>query len=433
MTKVDHLYRAIYFAVQRGRAGVTPDLIDEAKSVLEMPRDRWRARALQRLRDVHGKDVTWEWLRERRLVDRRTLSKQGSEVANQERWRKVEKRKTSGSTGTPFVFAKDRQMTAWMDAAMWSVYAWHGIEPGQPHVRFWGTPLQPAKRMKKTLKDLLLHRKTIGAFDLSEQSVRQGFRVIRRMRPTYAYGYPTLMRAFADLCERSGFAGTALGLNLVIVTGEVLSPSAREKLRRFFGCPIVNEYGCTESGIIGFECEDGTMHSVPVAAWPEVVDEAGTPQTNGEEGEIVVSDLYGTIMPLLRYRLHDRGAQSVIECSCGRDLPQVSVTSGRSDSFIETPKGRVYDAILAYAVPEGVQRFRVFQVAPDRLRAHIVPATGSERSEIARVCKKRWEEVLAPGMTVEVEIVENIPLEPSGKLRYFVPLAETERGDPEGR
>ena len=314
-------------------------------------------------------------------------------------------------------------MTAWMDAAMWAVYAWHGVTPGMPHARFWGTPMQRFSRTKMVLRDRLLNRTRVGAFELSLERVRGQFVQIRERQPEYAYGYPTLMKSFADNCAQAGLDGRDLGMRVVISTGELLTPSVRDELARFFGCPVVNEYGCTESGIVAFDCQYGRMHLAPVAVWPEVIPDEETDASHGAEGEVIVSDLFGSILPLLRYRLHDRATLRSAQCPCGRDLPTLELTSGRSDSFILTARGPVYDAILAYSVPPSVLQFKAFQVSPERINAYVVPRAGENPVAAAAECKRRWEEALGAGMTVIVEPVNEIASETSGKLRYFVPLS----------
>lgn len=419
------LFAGLYFTIQRARGGVTGTMIDRAKSLLDAPERVWRDHVLQRLRHVHGASISWQSLAKMATMDRHELRDRANDIIQRGKSEeRFDVRKTSGSTGTPFQFPKDRSMTAWMDAAMWAVYAWHGVRPGLPHARFWGTPLDSMQRRVKAFTDHLMHRRRIGAFELSPESVHDQFRTLLDLEPVYAYGYPTLMATFADLCLSAGLDGRELEFKVVISTGEILSETTREQLTEFFGCPVMNEYGCTESGIVAFECEKGTMHSVPVAVWPEVVGEDGLPIDHGGEGEIVVSDLYGSTMPLLRYQLHDRGVYRSFDCTCGRHLPELKVTSGRTDSFIQTPRGKVYDAILAYSVPPEVQRFRVEQTRPNHLEARIVPGTGFDETSTPMRCKERWEELLGPGMSVAVHTVERIPVEESGKLRYFVPLEE---------
>ncbi len=70
-----------------------------------------------------------------------------------------------------------------------------------------------------------------------------------------------------------------------------------------------------------------------------------------------------------------------------------------------------------------VKQFRAYQVALDHVTVDIVPGTAYQRNAILRECRQRWEEVLGPGMKVTVRLVEDLPYEASGKLRYFVPMS----------
>jgi len=279
-----------------------------------------------------------------------------------------------------------------------------------------------------------MHRRRMDAFALSHGRAVRFFRSLRRLGPAYAYGYPTLIRHFVEECAAAGLDGRELEMNAVVSTGEILSPETRSALEAFFGCRVVNEYGCTESGILAFECEAGTMHLIPSATYPEVVRHDGTPAPVGEMGEVVVSDLYGRILPLVRYRLHDRGVRTEEPCACGRELPRLRVDSGRIDAFIQTPhRGPVYDAILAYTVPKTVQRFRAYQVARDHLTVDLMPGAGFDPETTPEECRARWEEALGPGMRVSTRVVGHIPYEVSGKLRYFVPMEGPAQTPPSGR
>ena len=343
-----------------------------------------------------------------------------------------EVRRTSGSTGTPFRFVKSTEMTAWMDAAMWAGYAWHGIRPGDRQLRFWGLPPQGVGRARKRLIDWVSDRIRYDAFSQSAMAAKRFLGRAERFHPRYAYGYPTLMAAFAADCTAQGVDGTSLGLKVVISTGEVLQPAQGELLKGFFGCPIVNEYGCTESGVLAFGCEHGTSHLIPVAALAEVVDSEGRGTAAGEAGEVVVTDLYGRTLPLLRYRLHDRATLGPTgSCRCGRAMPELSVAVGRQDGFIRTPSGReVYDAILAYSVPDRVQRFRARQTALDRIEVSLVPRPGADPLATARDTVAAWEAALRGEIRVEATVVPDLPFDASGKLRYFLPLQD--RGDRTG-
>ena len=395
----------------------------EASRLLDASDDELAAYAAKRLAALHGPDAaTPDWLRMQPLADRASLRASMQELQRTLRSSSFEARKTSGSTGAPFRFVKDREMTAWMDAVMWAAYAWHGIAPGAREARFWGVPVSPLGRGRQAARDWLLHRRRLGAFSVTGDRCERFHGKLRSFRPQLAYGYPNLLRVFADECARRNLDGTELGLRVVITTGEVLSPATREVLRDFFGCPVVNEYGCTESGILSIECEHGTPHGLPIAALSEVVNTDGTPLGAGATGEVAVTDLHGRFAQLLRYRLHDRASWSPAGCRCGRALPSLAPASGRVNSFIETPqRGRVYAAILAYSIPPEVQRFRGYQRAPDRLHVDLVPGRGFHAHDTVAHCRRRLEEALGPGMSITFEVVESLPSEVSGKLRYFVP------------
>jgi phenylacetate-CoA ligase len=417
------LYEALYFSVQRLRHGVSRDMIAEACTLLEAPMHRLRARALERIRAVHGGTITWDSYRAMPRLQKATLAERAHAIL-QARHFGFEVRQTSGSTGIPLRLPKDRAMTAWMDAAMWGIYQWHGIHPGLPHVRFWGLTTRRLKRLGVLTADRLLNRHRVSASSLSSSSVIRDFSAIERLQPTYAYGYPTLMASFAQVAQENGLDGRALGLRVAISTGELLADSVRKQLADFFGCPVINEYGCTESGILAFECASGTMHAIPVAVWPEVVDADGMPVPDGEEGEILITDLYGGTLPLIRYSLRDRGVTGIADCPCGRELPVLKITAGRVDSFVLTPRGKVYDAVLAYSLPPGITRFRARQVAPELIEAQVVLGPGYVSGRTVNALKSRWENALGPGVSVRVTVVDEIPPEASGKLRYFVPLNE---------
>ncbi len=411
----------VYFAVQRLRGGARPEMVRQASRWLESPWVETSGRVLDQLAAVHGATRDPDrWLSRQPLTDRSSLKHLAAEVKR----RRVEYRHTSGSTGAPFHFVKDREMTAWMDAVMWAAYQWHSVRPGDREARFWGTPLRRAGRINRRILDWWLARRRLGAFDMSRAESEAFFSELRRFRPRYAYGYPSLMQEFVSHCSSAGLEGGDLNLKIVISTGELLTPNVRRRLHEFFDCPVIDEYGCTESGIIAMECERGTLHQLPVAALTEIVDGTGRRVRAREEGEVILTDLFGQTAPLLRYRLHDRATwEGLSPCPCGRELPAIRVDVGRLDSFIETPDGkRIYDAVLAYTVPAGVIRFRAFQRALDLLEVFIVPGHGAGAAELDALCRQRWGEVLGPSMRIRISVVQSIPYQESGKLRYFVPM-----------
>jgi phenylacetate-coenzyme A ligase PaaK-like adenylate-forming protein len=101
----------------------------------------------------------------------------------------------------------------------------------------------------------------------------------------------------------------------------------RGVIAQAFKTTIVSEYGCTEVGIIAMDCPAGTMHLMGDALAVKIVRD-GEPVGSGEEGEILVTELYGSFMPLICYRTGDRGVLS--------EEPVIAVArSSRSRNSVE--------------------------------------------------------------------------------------------------
>ena len=333
---------------------------------------------------------------------------------------RASRRSTSGSTGEPLVFGKDRHAAIFMDAAMHQVYGWYGIRIGDREGRFWGRALTPRARWKQLIKDRLLNRRRLSAFQMDDENCASFWKTLQRFRPHYFYCYPNAVYEFADYLRRTGRTGHDLGLKAIICTGEVLFPHHEALLREVFRCPVVNEYGSTENGILAFRCPAGSMHVLAQNIYLEIVDDAGNPLPIGETGRILITELHSTHVPFIRYSLGDKGALSPNPCTCGRSYPVLSVETGRIDSFIVTPSGKkVYDAVLAYAFKNAFKKFRGSQRQYDLVEVEYIPADGCD-AKVLNGLKSTLKEYLGDDVRVEFTRVEEIHLTRSGKARYFV-------------
>lgn len=326
-------------------------------------------------------------------------------------------RSTSGSTGMPFRFYKDRYATGFMDAVLYAAYAWHGIAVGEPQARFWGMPLSPGGAALAQLKDLLKNRIRFSAFDLSIPAKDAYLKNLINFRPTYFYGYPSLITDFCSYLQAGGHQLQGVPLKAVIGTGEYLYQHERELISQVSGVPFVNEYGCTEVGIVGFECRHGQLHLMASNIYLEVIRD-GKPVLD-QEGDIYVTELHARSNPFIRYNLGDRGILCSEPCRCGNALPVMQVLCGRKDDYIITPDGRkIYDAILAYTLKQGVSRFSAVQTASDRLEISLIP-DGEYSPALATAYITKLQQHLGSAMQIIITPVERIERERSGKLRYF--------------
>ncbi len=106
-------------------------------------------------------------------------------------------------------------------------------------------------------------------------------------------------------------------------------------------------YSTSETGPLGYQCEHcpGSVHHVHEdVCVVEVVDNSG-PVPDGTEGEIVVSVLSDTGMPLLRYQVGDRGTLLAGGCACGSPMRLLDL-AGRSDQSMNVEGATVSSALV---------------------------------------------------------------------------------------
>jgi phenylacetate-CoA ligase len=135
----------------------------------------------------------------------------------------------------------------------------------------------------------------------------------------------------------------------------------------------------------------------------------------------VVTDLNNRALPLLRYRIMDRAIR-LGECSCGRGFPVLGSIQGRVYDQVVAPDGRFYHGEFFMYLFEDLrdsgahfERFRVIQTARDRLEVEIQTPDIADGALVDAVADKLARQL--DSMHVEVRLVTEIRLPPSGKLR----------------
>jgi len=167
---------------------------------------------------------------------------------------------TSGSSGDPVKVRVSFNAEAYRRAGRMRYYEWWGIKPSDRNVLIWGRSIHINRdysflgRIKKLLNKRNLN---ISVFDLSSESFPSLFKTITRFKPRFFRGYTSAIEQFADLCIDIKVNLKNLKLKGVIVTSEVLFEDQRKKIESVFGCPVINEYGAADGGLIAFECPHG--------------------------------------------------------------------------------------------------------------------------------------------------------------------------------
>lgn len=213
-----------------------------------------------------------------------------------------------------------------------------------------------------------------------DQEQRAGMaRLARAFEPEVVIGRPTHLLEFVGLLDEHQIADVRP--RIVVSFGEWLSPVSRQRLAQRLGSSVCDLYGMQETNTIAAECPAGTHHIECERLWVETVDKAGRPLPEGEPGEIVVTNLFNTAMPFIRYRTGDIGTLGSAACDCRQPHKVMDLVAGRDPGVIRLADGHAVDVFqltrLIRQLP--VEQFQVVQVS--RTQVDVLIRTNSSRAE----------------------------------------------------
>jgi phenylacetate-CoA ligase len=263
-----------------------------------------------------------------------------------------------------------------------------------------------------------LNQLYLSSYHLSAASIPAYLAALERHRVRYVWGYTSSLYAMADEALRQG--RVAPPMQVVITNAEPVEEYQRDAISRVFGCPVRETYGMAELVAAASECGAGGLHLWPEVGYVEAF--AGSYAVPaGTTGDLVCTSLLNADMPLIRYRVGDRGAvpSAGDACGCGRALPSMPRIEGRVDDVIYLADGRRVgrlDPVFKDRLP--VREAQIVQESLGRVRIRYVPAPGFT-SEAARSMIDRLRARVG-AIEVLLEPVVEIPRGASGKFRAVV-------------
>lgn len=328
---------------------------------------------------------------------------------------------TSGTTGKPLELWWSREMVrAWyaLFEARWR--RWYGVSRHDRWAILGGQLVAPVARRHPPfwVWNAALNQLYLSAYHLAPDLLPHYLDALQRYRIRYLWGYTSALFALAQEALRWG--RSAVRMEVVITNAEPVYGYQREAIEQAFGCPLRETYGMSEAVAAASECAHRRMHLWPEAGVVEVV--AGeTPVPDGTVGELVGTGLLNTDMPLIRYRLGDRGAlaPSETDCPCGRTLPILKAVEGRTDDVLYTPDGRQIgrlDPVFKANLP--VREAQIVQETLCRVRVRYVSAPGFTDADGESMVERLRERM--GDVEVVLEAVNEIPRAANGKFRAVI-------------
>jgi phenylacetate-CoA ligase len=337
----------------------------------------------------------------------------------------VFKGKTSGSSGHPFTFAKDKFAHAMTWAAFHDAYQQHGIDLNTSlQARFYGIPLSGKARYVELFKDFVSYRKRFPIFNMNDEVLESFVNQFKKNKFEYINGYTSSIVLLAKYCKQKKLIlkNICPTLKICIVTSEMLFPDDRTLLEEQLGVPVINEYGASEVGLIAMQNAQGDFEINQQNLFVEVVNENNDPLPDGEVGRVLVTDLFNKAHPMIRYEIGDMGSLETLPYGT-RVLKDFQ---GRTSDIAQLPSGKVVPGLTFYYVTKAIIRedldileFIVIQKEAAVFEIQYV-SKGEIDNGLKQKIQKSMDEYLEPGLSVVFSKHDVLDRSKRGKLKQFM-------------
>jgi phenylacetate-coenzyme A ligase PaaK-like adenylate-forming protein len=208
-----------------------------------------------------------------------------------------------------------------------------------------------------------------------------------------------------------------------VTWGDNLYHHYRKTIEDAFKTRVFDTYGCAEGMHVSAQCgAGGNYHVHTLDVIVEYLDDHGEPVSPSQPGNLILTRLYPGPMPLIRYKVGDVGiAGESHVCRCGRGYDVMQSIQGRDTDVVLTPSGNrlivhFFTGILEYF--EEIDSFQVVQEDPSSIILRVVPAgefSNETRQRVIDALRRKGAD-----LHIELELVKEIPLPPSGKRRFVI-------------
>ena len=327
---------------------------------------------------------------------------------------------TSGTTGKALEIWRSRRTVIELQAlADARTELWHGVPKGARWARLGGQLVTPIQQRQPPfwVWNAAMRQLYMSSFHLAPDLIPHYLDALARHRIVYLAAYPSSLTVLAHGVLESGRRD--LRMHAVFTNAEPLSAEQRAIIGEAFQCPVRETYGMCEAVAAASECTDGGLHLWPEVGIVEVFD-GEVPARPGSSGDFVCTGLLNPDMPLVRYRVGDRGrlAPGDAKCPCGRPLPLIAAVEGRTNDLLLTRDGRQVFWLnpVFYGLP--VRQSQIEQTSLDQLVVRLAPAPGWDEAATRTVLERLHARM--GDVAVDLRLVDHVPRTSNGKIQAIV-------------
>ena len=285
----------------------------------------------------------------------------------------------------------------------------------------------------------------MGARELGMGVIRVGngipelqWDTIKRIKPNICTLVPSFLMKLMDYAEANGIDYRNSSIKKAICIGESLrKPNLElntlgEKIaERWPELKLHSTYASTEMQSSFTECEQFNGGHIPAdLIIVEFLDENNNPVAEGEAGEVTITTLGVTGMPLLRFKTGDICYHYTEPCACGRNTYRLSPIIGRKGQMIKYKGTTLYPPAL-YDILDNIPEVQAYIVeaytnslGTDEILIRL--ASNNKTNEFVKQIKDMFRSKVrvAPQITFEpLELIQKAQMpQTSRKVIKFIDL-----------
>lgn len=338
---------------------------------------------------------------------------------------------SGGSTGEPVRIYQPIKYLNYTSAVKMLFNSWTGYSLGMPHVKLWGSErdLMTDKNIRTKIIQWLRNEYWLNSFKMSQSDMKYFIKSINNKQPVQILSYASSIYDLAEYIDGNNLQ--VYSPKAIMTSAGTLYPYMRKKIEKVFNCNVYNRYGSREVADIACENEAHTgLYIPPTFQYVEIVKEDGSLADAGEEGEIVITNLINDAMPLIRYKIGDKGILGKRNEKDDLNWPKLKMVLGRnSDTFITSNGSKISGNFFVHFIGvvhenESIRKFQIIQKQTDEILVKVVIKNKSKFLEAKKNITDSFKKVMGEKCEVNFQELNSIPAEKSGKYRFIKSLVE---------
>lgn len=198
----------------------------------------------------------------------------------------------------------------------------------------------------------------------------------------------------------------------IVSTGAaLLDDITRELIHKAFKVYPTDSYGSADAGQIAWQCNKREYYHINIdMVFVEVI------RNNhhvpiGEPGEIVITNLWNTAFPIIRFKLGDIVTLHEGKCDCGLMFPCLKMIDGKTVDFIILPNG---EAVTPHAPKQvmidvlEVDAYKIIQTSEFDIVVKVIPKPSFNIDVSNRIISK-LNILFKNELSIKVEAVNDLP------------------------